>query len=199
MRDISQRARRYRRALWAVLAIAAAALGAELAAGYVLGSRYLVKDGTDWLYVIAVYALAAVSYGRSQVAEYRAGFALAAILVVAGLDSTRDVIEAALHPEVESAAESAISTLFALSVAGVSISILWPFRRSEDPVVKATWLSARNDGVSSAAGALVSAFAPGSGSWPDLTTEIAGAALTFWAALTVGRSAWRLRASSVKG
>ena len=199
MSGASEPARGYRRALWAVLGIAVVALAAETTAGYVFGSRHLVKDGTDWLYVIAVYAVAAISYDRSPRAEYLAGFALAAILVVAGLDSARDLVDNVLRPQVESAAEATVSTLFALVVAIISVVVLWPFRRSDDPVVAATWLSARNDGLSSAAGGLVTVLAPGSGDWPDLAAEVAGALLTFYAAFAVARSAWRLRSRTRRG
>jgi Co/Zn/Cd efflux system component len=184
----------YVRAIWTVALLTVAIGCAEAAYGYVSGSKFLLKDGVEWGYGTVIYAISALSYGRTQVAESRAGVLIAIVLAIGGCQGAYEVITEFMVKEPDDAAglaaSSVLSVLGALFVAG----LLFRFRRSHDPVVEGSWLSARNDIITSALDAVVT-FSTTliTAKWPRTAIDVLGIALAFQAAFVVGRDAWILR------
>ena len=148
-------ARSYR---WTIVAIGAVVLVicvSETLYGFVIQSRFLIRDGLEWGYDVAIYAVAAVAFGRGPMAERTAAVFLAGVLITAGLVTVWQIWRTFVDPpEVEVFG----ITLSGLLIMGEALAValaLWRFRLSANPVIEATWLSARNDAVTSSLYALV--------------------------------------------
>jgi Co/Zn/Cd efflux system component len=185
----------YVRAIWTVTLLTVAIGCAEAVYGYVSGSKFLLKDGLEWGYGTVIYVISALSYGRTQEAESRAGALIAIVLAIGGCQGAYEVITEFVIQEPEDAAglaaSSVVSVLGALSVAG----LLFRFRYSHDPVVEGSWLSARNDIITSGLDALVT-FSTTliTAKWPRTAIDVLGVVLSFQAAFVVARDArvlWR--------
>jgi Co/Zn/Cd efflux system component len=187
----------YVRTIWTVAVLTVAIGCAEAVYGYVSGSKLLLKDGVEWGYGTVIYAISALSYGRTQVAESRAGVLIAIVLAIGGCQGAYEVITEFMVQEPDDAAgltaSSVLSVLGALVVAG----LLFRFRRSHDPVVEGSWLSARNDIITSGLDALVTfSMTLITAKWPRTAVDVVGVALAFQAAFVVGRDAWVLRTAT---
>jgi Co/Zn/Cd efflux system component len=141
-----------------------------------------------------IYAISALSYGRTQEAESRAGALIATVLATGGCQGLYEIVTELMVQEPDDpaglGASSALSVLGALFVAG----LLFRFRRSHDPVVEGSWLSARNDIITSGLNASVT-FSTTliTAKWPRTAIDVLGVALAFQAASVVARDAWGLR------
>jgi Co/Zn/Cd efflux system component len=167
---------------------------AEAAYGFLSGSKFLLKDGLEWGYGTVIYAISALSYGRTQQAESRAGALIAMVLALGGCQGLYEIVTAFMVQEPDDAAglaaSSVLSVLGALFVAG----LLFRFRRSHDPVVEGSWLSARNDIITSGLDAVVTFSSTLiTAKWPRTAIDVLGVMLSFQAALVVGRDALVLR------
>ncbi len=139
----------YKRRLMAIAALVLALCLGETLYGLVLDSRFLLRDGLEWGYDVVIYVTAALAFGRGLRAERYAGFALAFVLLGAGFVTIWQIWRAFIDPpEVEAFAITLSGTLIILE-AWVLVGMLWRFRGSHHPVIEATWLSARNDAVTS--------------------------------------------------
>jgi Co/Zn/Cd efflux system component len=116
------------------------------------------------------------------------------VLAVGGCQGAYEVIAEFMVEEADDAAglaaSSVLSVLGALLVAG----LLFRFRRSHDPVVEGSWLSARNDIVTSGLDAVVT-FSTTliTAKWPRTAIDVLGVVLAFQAAFVVARDALVLR------
>jgi Co/Zn/Cd efflux system component len=184
----------YVRTIWTVALLTVAIGCAEAAYGYFSSSKFLLKDGLEWGYGTVIYAISALSYGRTQEAESRAGALIAMVLATGGCQGLYEIVTELMVQEPDEpaglAASSALSVLGALFVAG----LLFRFRRSHDPVVEGSWLSARNDIITSGLNASVT-FSTTliTAKWPRTAIDVLGVALAFQAASVVARDAWGLR------
>jgi Co/Zn/Cd efflux system component len=187
----------YVRAIWTVALLTVAIGCAEAAYGYVSGSKFLLKDGVEWGYGTVIYVISALSYGRTQEAEARPGALIAVVLAIGGCQGAYEVTTELMLQEPDDAAglaaSSVLSVLGALFVAG----LLFRFRRSHDPVVEGSWLSARNDIITSGLDASVT-FSTTliAAKWPRTAVDVLGVALAFQAAFVVARDAWVLRTAT---
>jgi Co/Zn/Cd efflux system component len=181
---------RYRKALWLVAFSALALALSEMAYGRLVSSADLLESGVDWIYDVGIYGIAALSIGRAKSFEQRAAFALAAILGVAGFhgayalwgEYAGHAHDIAGHLE----ASSAIAILGSLAEA----AFLFRFRGCDDPVMKATWFTARNSVVFSGVGGLAPlAFSGVSTLWPQLAIDGFGVFLAFQASFAIAREA----------
>ena len=142
-------ARIYHRTIMGIAALVLAICVGETLYGLMLDSRFLLRDGLEWGYDVAIYATAALAFGRGLRAERFAGFALAFVLLGAGCVTIWQIWRTFVDPpQVEPFAITLSGTLIILE-AWVLLGLLWRFRRSRHPVIEATWLSARNDAVTS--------------------------------------------------
>jgi Co/Zn/Cd efflux system component len=187
-------ARAYHRTIVVIAAAVLAILVVETGAGMVMGSRFLVRDGLEWIYDVLIYVSAAICFGRGATSERRGSFACAAVLVVAGIETLGQVAWTFLDPPAPDAVGIEVSGALIILEALAVAALLVRFRNAENPVILASWLSARNDMLSSTLYALVSVaarFAPSV--WPQMAVDLFSAALCFQAAWAIVRAAMQDR------
>lgn len=187
-------ARAYTRTIWLIVGGIAILMVGETALALHLDNRLLLKDALEWGYDIAIYALAAISFGRGAQAERWSALAIAAVLFVAGLQGTYEVIRAFFIPPVIQAFTVGFSAI-SIIVEGIAVAVaLSRFRHTKNPLIEATWLSARNDAFSATAFALVMAAARlAPMRWPQMAVDAFAACLAFQAAWVITRDAWPKR------
>ena len=175
-------ARIYHRTIMGIAALVLAICVGETLYGLMLDSRFLLRDGLEWGYDVVIYVTAALAFGRGLRAERFAGFALVFVLLGAGCVTIWQIWRAfADPPQVEPFAITLSGTLIILE-AWVLVGLLWRFRRSHHPVIEATWLSARNDAVTSTFYALAMIAARLEPvTWPQMAVDSISAILCFQA------------------
>jgi Co/Zn/Cd efflux system component len=184
----------YVRTIWTVAALTGVIGCAEAFHGYVSGSKFLLKDGLEWGYGTVIYAISALSYGRTKETEARAGALIAVVLAVGGCQSAYEVVTEFGMEVSDDAAGLAASSVLSVVGAFVVAGLLFRFRRSHDPVVEGSWLSARNDIITSGLDALVTFAATLiTIRWARTAIDVLGVVLAFQAAFMVARDAWVLR------
>ena len=148
-------ARIYHRTIIAIVALVLVIGVGETLYGFFLGSRFLVRDGMEWTYDVLIYATAAAAFGRGLRAERLAGFALALVLLGAGLVTIWQVWRTFVEPPEVEPFGITVAGLLIIGEAWVLVALLWRFRGSHHPVIEATWLSARNDAFTSTLYAII--------------------------------------------
>ncbi len=185
-------ARRYNRTIILLAAMVLAIGVGETTYGLATDSRFLIRDGLEWTYDVVIYATAAAAFGRGVRAERWAAFALALVLLGAGLVTLWQIWRAFVDPpEVESLSIT-IAGLLIIAEAWAVVALLWRFRRSHHPVIEATWLSARNDAMTStfyALATMAARFAPDT--WPQMAVDVISAILCLQAGVQILRELMR--------
>ena len=172
----------------------------ELSYGIVVESRFLIRDGFDWIYDVLIYVIAALSFGRGARSEKVAGVALGLVLVAAGVVTGLQMWWAFVEPPQIEPFNVTISALLIIAVAWMIAFLLWPFRAATHPVIEATWLSARNDVIVSTLYAVVMLAARLMPSlWPQMLVDGVSACLCLQAGAKVIRDALRNDAAMQKG
>ncbi|HUN12278.1 MAG TPA: hypothetical protein PLE50_08445 [Rhabdaerophilum sp.] len=147
--------RRYRRRVMFIVAVIAALALAQTLYALSIGNRFLLKDGIDWIYDVVLWAVALAVFGRGRRFEDLAALGVAGVMLVAGLHTGYDLwdkIATGRRAEVWVAGWSAFTAIgLALFVLGLMVR----FRDAENPLIAATWLSSRNDAISTTAFAVV--------------------------------------------
>ncbi|WP_291648837.1 cation transporter [Bosea sp. (in: a-proteobacteria)] len=181
--------RAYRLTIWAIalgiLIFAALVVAWALA----IGNSQLLKDGVDWVYDVALYGIAALVFGRDGRAEKLAALGIGAVMAVAGLHTLYDLWDKILRPRPIELFTLGFSAGSAILIAYLIVLALWRFRREPNPVIKATWLSSRNDTISTTGFALVglaARLAPVR--WPEYLLDLVVAGLCFQASWAIWRS-----------
>jgi len=155
----------------------------------VIGNVQLFKDGVDWVYDVALYGIAALIFGRDARAERLAATAIGAVLAVAGLHTLYDLWDKIVAPRPIEVWTLGFAAAAAIVIALLVIAALWRFRREENPVIKATWLSSRNDAISTTGFALVGLAARVAPvRWPEYLFDLVVAGLCFQATWAIWRS-----------
>ncbi len=182
-------ARAYRLTIWAI------ALGILLFACLVVlwaiavGNNQLFKDGVDWVYDVALYGIAALVFGRDGRAERLAALGIGVVMAVAGLHTLYDLWDKILRPRPIELFTLGFSAGSAILIAYLIVLALWRFRREPNPVIKATWLSSRNDTISTTGFALVglaARLAPVR--WPEYLFDVVVAIICFQASWAIWRA-----------
>lgn len=191
-------ARAYVVTIWGIaLGILVFAAGVVLAA-LSLGNQQLFKDGVDWVYDVVLYGIAAVVFGRDARAERLAALAIGAVMAVAGFHTLYDLWAKILNPRPIEIWALGFSAGSAVAIAVLIVGLLWRFRGETNPVIKATWLSSRNDVISTTGFALlglVARIAPVR--WPEYLFDLLVAGLCFQASWAIWRSVSRDRRKSL--
>jgi Co/Zn/Cd efflux system component len=194
---LQEEGRAYTRTIWAIaLGILLFAAGV-VAVALVIGNRQLMKDGLDWAYDVALYGVAALVFGRGATAEHVAAMAIGAIMAVAGAHTLYDLWDKIANPRPIEVWFLGFSAASAIGVAVLIIAALLRFRASDNPLIKATWLTSRNDLISTTGYALVGFFArvaPVRG--PEYAFDLFAAFLNFQATWAIWRA---LRAPAKQG
>ena len=182
-------ARAYTLTIWGIaLGILVFATGV-VAYALAVGNAQLFKDGVDWVYDVALYGIAAVVFGRDARAERLAALAIGAVMAVAGLHTLYDLAAKIAVPRPIEIWALGFSAGSAVVIAVLIVGVLWRFRREDNPVIKATWLSSRNDVISTTGFALVGLFARVAPvRWPEYVFDVFVAGLCFQATWAIWRS-----------
>ena len=191
-------ARAYTLTIWGIaLGILIQAV-ATVAWALAIGNAQLFKDGVDWVYDVALYGIAALVFGRDGRAEKLAALGIGAVMAVAGLHTLYDLWDKILRPRPIELFTLGFSAGSAILIAYLIVLALWRFRREPNPVIKATWLSSRNDTISTTGFALVglaARLAPVR--WPEYLLDLVVAGLCFQASWAIWRSV-KTQASGAK-
>ena len=159
---------RYRRVLWAVLAINGAMFLIEIVAGVVAGSASLQADALDFLADAANYLISLFVVGMAL--RYRAGAALAKGVTMGlfGLWVLSAAFRHAASGTVPEAATMGAVGIVALLANAASFALLWAYRGG-DSNMRSVWLCSRNDVIGNFAVLLAAlgVFNSGKG-WPDI-------------------------------
>ncbi len=184
----------YKRTIWTI-ALGILAFGAvQCAWALSIGSRQLLKDGLDWGYDVALYGIAAFVFGRGATIERLSAGIIAAILALAGLHTLYDLWDKLVTPR---PIEILISAATAIVIAYLVVGALWRFRAHGNPLIRATWLSSRNDAISTTLFALLvmgTRVAPVR--WPEYVLDVVTAAISFQATYAIVQAERRDRRSS---
>jgi Co/Zn/Cd efflux system component len=182
-------ARAYTLTIWGIaLGILIFAAGV-VAWALAIGNAQLFKDGVDWVYDVALYGIAALVFGRDARAERLAALAIGAVMAVAGLHTLYDLWDKIVRPRPIEFWTLGFSAGSAIAVALIVVALLWRFRREANPVIKATWLSSRNDTISTTGFALVGLLARLSPvRWPEYLFDVLIAAICFQATWAIWRN-----------
>ncbi len=187
--------RAYTRTIWAI------AIGIFLFAAIVviralsIGNRQLMKDGVDWIYDVLLYGIAAIVYGRSDRAEQVSALAIAAIMAVAGLHTIYDLWDKIVDPRPIEPWTLGFSAASAALIAYLIVGALYRFRKSDNPLIVATWLSSRNDAFATtafAAASFAARVAPTR--WYEYALDVFVVGLSFQAAFVIVRRTMTARA-----
>lgn len=180
---------KFRRVLWAVLAINAVMFAVEVGAGLAAGSASLQADALDFLGDAANYAISLFVVGMAL--RYRASAALAkgATMGVFGLWVVGTVVWHAVHGTLPSALTMGTVGFAALTANAGSFALLWAHRHG-DANMRSAWICTRNDVLGNMAVLLAAlgVFGTGTG-WPDVIVAAIMAALALQGAATVAKQA----------
>ncbi|MFE1602464.1 cation transporter [Methylobacterium sp. ID0610] len=182
----------YTRRLWAIAALTLAAALGEAALARATGSRGLLGDAGSFGYDIALNGVAALVFGRGARIERLSALVIAGILLATGIDGLTDFVANLRDPAGEEVGEVVTANLVATLVACLAALTLRRFRADDHPLVRATWLNARNDAIATlttAALGLLATLAPAR--WPGALLDLAGVVFSFQAAASVLWAAWR--------
>jgi Co/Zn/Cd efflux system component len=180
-----------------ILVFAAVQCGWALA----IGSRQLLKDGLDWGYDVVLNGIAAFVFGRGVWVERASAFVIAVILAVAGLHTLYDLWDKINTPRPSEITTIAFSAVSATVIAYLVLGAQWRFRDNPNPLIQATWLSSRNDAISTTfASVLVMLLRLAPLRWPEYVSDLVFAGLSFqatWAILKAERNS--LKAEDTTG
>ena len=187
--------RRYRRVLIAIPVGIALLEAATVAWGLAAGNRQLLKDGLDWSYDVALYGVAALTFGReARLEQATAGF-VAPTMAVAGAHTLYDLWDKIVAPRPIELTALGFSAVSAIVVALLILAGLWRYRRIDHPIVQATWLSSRNDAISTTLYSTLNlaARAVPETRWPEYALDLLAAALAFQASFAIAGTLIRAR------
>ncbi|MCW5697795.1 MAG: cation transporter [Bauldia sp.] len=183
--------RRYRRVLWAVIAINAAMFAVEMVAGHLAGSKALQADALDFLADTLTYGVSLAVIGAAV--RVRAGAALAkgASLFLIGAWVVGSTAYEVFFREVPVAATMGVIGFLALAANLASVVLLMRYRDG-DANVRSVWLCSRNDAIGNVAVIIAGgAVWLTASAWPDLIVAAVMGALFFSSALQILRRSWR--------
>ena len=180
---------RWRRVLWAVLAVNAAMFVVEIAAGLAAGSVALQADALDFLADAATYGISLAVVGMAL--RWRAAAALAkgAAMGLFGFWVIGATGWHALNGTLPDAGTMGAVGLAALIANAACLALLWAYRDG-DSNMRSVWICSRNDVIGNVAVMLAAAGVFGTGTgWPDITVAAIMAVLALQGAWSIVRMA----------
>lgn len=200
LRVLDDDERRYRQRVLLIVGVIATLASVQTLYALAVGNRFLLKDGIDWIYDVILWLVALAVFGRGRRFEELAALGVAGVMIVAGSHTAFDLWDKVVtgrRAEVWAAGWSAFS---AIGLALFVLALMLRFRRAENPLIAATWLSSRNDAISTTAFATIGFAARVSPSqMPEILLDIALIGLNFQAAgaiLLAVRRDWNRREDS---
>lgn len=187
----AKRSLSYKATAWLIAGLTLLIAMAEGCWAKVIGSNDLFKDALSFGYDIALNAVAAFVFGRGARIERLSAFVIGGLLIVTGVNGLFDLWADVMTPEPTTTAEVATEGIVSVVTAGCTVLALLRFRADENPLIKATWLNARNDAVAAfLTGSLAVAAHEAAARWPEYALETVGIVLSFQAAFVVLHAAW---------
>lgn len=188
----AEEARAFKRVIWAIALGILVFAGGQVAIALAIDNRHLFKDGVDWIYDVLLYGLAAIVFGRGAAGERASALVIAAIMAVAGAHTLYDLADKIMRPRPIEPLVFGFSAASAVVIAILIVWALWRFRRSDNALIQATWLSSRND-------ILRTIFYVGLGfaarvypeRWPEYVLDVAMSLVLF-------QASWRIVARAAK-
>ncbi len=182
---------RYKRVLWAVIAINASMFVIEVAAGHIAGSQALQADALDFLGDSLTYALSLAVIGRSVQARSSAAILKGLSLTVMGVWVFGSTAYHVLVLGVPRAEIMGVIGIMALAANVTSVLLLMRYRDG-DANVRSVWLCSRNDAIGNVAvmGAALAVWGTAS-AWPDLLVAATMAGLFLMSSAQILLQAWR--------
>jgi len=180
---------RYRRVLWAALAINGIMFLVEIVAGLMAGSVSLQADALDFLGDVANYGISLFVIGMALRYRAKAALVKGATMGLFGLWVISAIIWHAVYGTLPRAATMGKVGFMALVANGVVFALLWTSRKG-DSNMRSAWLCSRNDVIGNLAVLLaaVGVFGTGTG-WPDVVVAAIMAGLGLQSAVQVMRHA----------
>jgi Co/Zn/Cd efflux system component len=185
--DSAQMDARYRRVLWAVLALNAAMFAVEIGAGVAAGSASLQADALDFLGDAANYGISLFVIGMALRMRAFAALGKGISMGLFGLWVIGTVVWHVIHGTLPNAVAMGAVGFAALAVNAASFALLWAYRGG-DANMRSAWICTRNDVVGNLAvlAAAAGVFGTGTG-WPDVLVATIMAGLALQGAWTVIR------------
>lgn len=182
---------RYRRVLWAIIAINALMFGVEMVAGALAGSQALQADALDFLADSLTYGMSLVVIGRSLRTRSVVALFKAASLALMALWVLATTLVQLWVLGVPQATTMGVIGVLALAANLLSVALLMRYRDG-DANVRSVWLCSRNDAIGNVAVLIAAgAVALSHSAWPDLIVAALMAGLFLRSALQILRQAWR--------
>ena len=185
---------RYRRVLWAALAVNLVMFGVEVVGGLRSGSVSLLADAVDFFGDAANYGLSLAVLGMGLAWRARAAWVKGLSMGAFGVFVIGRAAWSWLHgTPPEPVLMGSIGTLALLANVGVA-ALLFAYREG-DANMRSVWLCSRNDALSNLAvvAAALGVFGTGS-AWPDLAVALVMALF----ALTASRAVLRHAAADLR-
>ncbi len=180
---------RYRRILWAVIAINAAMFLVEMTAGALAGSQALQADALDFLGDTLTYGISLAVIGMSVAVRSTAALFKGVSLMAMGVWVFGATAYQLLVLGVPSAQVMGAVGFLALAANVASVLLLARYKDG-DANVRSVWLCSRNDAIGNVAVmiAAVAVWATAS-AWPDLIVAAAMAGLFLVSSFSILRQA----------
>jgi Co/Zn/Cd efflux system component len=189
---------RYRRVLWAVLAINFVMFAVEVAAGLAAGSASLQADALDFLGDAGNYAISLFVVGMALRYRAMAAFAKGATMGLFGLWVLGITAWHVWQGTLPHAFTMGAVGLAALVANAASFGLLWAFRGG-DSNMRSAWICTRNDVLGNLAVLLAALGVLGTGTgWPDVMVAVIMASLALqgaWTVLNQSRAELRISTS----
>ena len=188
-----------KRAVAWVAALELSFFGIEAAIALAIGSVALVADSIDFLEDASINLLILLALGWSLTARARVGMILAGLILVPTLATMWVAWQKFNAPIPPPAIPLTLTGLAALAVNATSALLLARHRSSGGSMVRAAFLSARNDMIANVGiicAGLATLYKPSA--WPDLIVGVAVALLNigaFWEVFEVARDEHRQASS----
>lgn len=179
-----------RRAVAWVAALELSFFGIEATIALAIGSVALIADSIDFLEDASINLLILLALGWSLAARARVGMVLAAIILLPTLATVWVAWQKFNAPVPPAAIPLALTGLAALAANAISALLLAKHRHSGGSMVRAAFLSARNDMIANV-GIIGAGFATlyYVSAWPDLIVGVAVMLLNIGAAWEVFEAA----------
>jgi len=178
---------RYKRILWAVIAINAAMFVTEMTAGALAGSQALQADALDFFGDTLTYGISLAVIGRSLAVRSTAALFKGASLMLMGLwvfGATAYQLLVLGLPRAEIMGAVGVLAL----AANVASVLLLARYKDGDANVRSVWLCSRNDAIGNVAVMLAALAVWATASpWPDLIVAAAMAGLFLTSAISILR------------
>ena len=181
---------RWRRVLWAALAINAVMFAVEIGGSVLADSSALLADAVDFLGDAFNYGLSLAVVAFSPLARTRAAAVKGATMTAYGLFVAAHATWAWSQGVVPAPSTMGAIAVLAL-LANASVALLLYRYRNGDANMRSVWICSRNDVLGNLAviAAAIGVFGSAQG-WPDAVVAAILAALAVSGGITVMRHAW---------